>query len=481
MIRIARALPSLFLFFFTSCLVGPGFVPPQQDLPEMWINGVSAGEEKERQPISGTWWQGFNDPILSQLIEEALSSSLDLQQAVERVREARASWSAERANLFPQLGISTSYRRSNGLSSASSASGIGSSSGPRDFYQSGFDASWEIDVFGGRRRAVEAAQAEINSAEAAQQNALVSLTGDLAANYVQLRAYQEELVVAEKNLEAQVKSVELSRQRYESGFVSYLDVANAQAQVASLQAVIPQLQSSIEQTKYAISVLLGKPPSAHLVVLNEVKPVPVSSVVPSDLPSDVLRKRPDIKVAEAQFHAAIARIGVARADLFPKFSLTATAGLASSDLHNLTSSGNRLWSIVPEVSYPIFDAGQRRALEEVAQSRAAQSLIDYERIILEVLKEVESTLVAYNTELERKVHLEEAVSANRVAVNLATQLYSEGQTDFLNVLSAKRQLYVAEDALSRSKGTISLNLIALYKALGGGWDVEVPQRTSTRW
>lgn len=445
-------------------MVGPNFKPPKTSVPSLWIG---TGGQKTGVVDLVNWWTQFNDPNLTSLIDRAVASNLNLKQAQSRVRQARAARLIVSAGLWPTLDATGSYSRSQTAGSAKT------SPVRRNLWQSGLDAVWELDVFGGIRRNVEAADADIRAAVEDQRDVLVTLVGEVALNYIQLRGFQQEIVIAQGNLIAQQHTAELTRQRFTSGLVSALDVANADAQVGTTASQIPTLEVSVQQTIYSLSVLLGRDPAALLAELSPVSTIPVTPPdLPAELPSDLLRRRPDIRRAEAQIHAATARIGVATADLFPKFNLISSAGYQSKTLSTLINSRNSLWSFGPSVDWQIFNAGSVRANIEVQKALTEQATLAYQNAVLTALQDVENALIAYSKEQQRNKALQETVTANRKAVDLSTQLYTQGQTEFLNVLDAQRRLYVSEDTLVQSTEALSANLVALYKALGGGWEEE---------
>jgi NodT family efflux transporter outer membrane factor (OMF) lipoprotein len=411
------------------------------------------------------------------LVTRAIAANLDLRQAQARVRQARAARGVVAAGLWPSLDASGSYRRSygggvaSGVTGGSSTSSSGTSPGSSDLFQVGLDAAWELDIFGGVRRNVEAADADVQAAEEDRRSVLVSLVAEVGSSYIDLRGLQQQLVIARQNLQAQQHTAEITRKRHEAGFANGLDVANASAQVATTASLIPLLESSARAAIYSLSILLGSEPAALVQELTATAPIPLTPPqVPVGLPSDLLRHRPDIRRAEAQLHAATARIGAATADLFPKFSLFGSLGLSSNNLGSLTDWGNRFWSFGPTMTWSVFDAGRVRSTIEVQDALQEQSFLTYQQTVLTALKEVETALVAYSKEQEHGRYLAEAVTNDRKAVELAMQLYIAGRTDFLNVLSAQRAQFLAEDALVQSNRDLSTNLIALYKALGGGWE-----------
>jgi NodT family efflux transporter outer membrane factor (OMF) lipoprotein len=407
-------------------------------------------------------------------VEKAIVANLDLRQAQARVRQARAARGVAAAGLWPTLDASANYSRIYG--STSKASG-GSSTlpetgqGTRDLFQVGLDAAWELDIFGGVRRNIEAAEADLQAAVEDRRDVLVSLVAEVGSNYLNLRGFQQQLAIARKNLQTQQHTAEITRKRYEAGFANGLDVANASAQVATTASQIPVLESSARAAIYSLSILLGSEPAVLVKELSTEAPIPLTPPeVPVGLPSDLLRRRPDIRRAEAQLHAATARIGVATAELFPRFSLSGNFGLASKTLSSLTDWGGRFWSVGSAANWPVFDASRIRWNIEIQNALQEQTLAAYQKTVLTALQDVETALVAYSKEQERKQSLSAAVTSNRKAVDLAMQLYVAGRTDFLNVLNAQRSLYISEDALVQSIRNQGTDLIALYKALGGGWE-----------
>jgi multidrug efflux system outer membrane protein len=462
---------SLYLLTVTGCLVGPDFKPPQTQVPAAWIDTATA------QPPSGPlqdlvhWWTAFNDPMLSSLVERAIQSNLDLKLAQARIRQARAARNVAAAGLGPTVNAGGNYVRS--------ASGVQTAAGSKNLtsslYRTGLDAAWELDIFGGVRRSVEAADASVQAAVEDRRDVLVTLAAEVALNYTDLRSFQQQIAIAQENLKAQRHTAEITRLRYEAGFVGALDVANANAQVASTASQIPLLEAFTRQTIYSLSILLGREPSALLQELTPAAAIPAAApAAPAGVPADLLRRRPDIRRAEAQIHADTAQIGVATADLFPKFTLSGSMGFQSNQFSSWLDWVNRFWSFGPAASWEIFASGAIRANIELQKAVQEQSLITYQQTVLTALQDVENALISSTKEAQRREALAEAVDANRKAVQYSIQLYTQGQVDFLNVLDAQRSLYVSEQALVQSTHDISTDLVALYKALGGGW-TEEPQ------
>ena len=472
-------LPCL-IFLLAGCAVGPDFRPPGTLVPPAWV-GESPSPSAEisiavSEPAEvARWWEKFQDPLLTSLVERAAASNLDLRLAEARIREARAVRGAGAASLWPTVDSFAGYSRS-GTGDTAAGAGISggrgaSGSWETDFFRAGLDAAWELDFFGGIRRGIEALDADLQTAVEDLRDVTVLLAAEVALNYLTLRSLQRQIAIARENLESQTRTAEITRQRFEAGFVSGLDVANARAQTAGTASAIPVLESQVREAIHTLSVLLGSEPNALREELEIEGPIaPVPPRVPIGLPSDLLRRRPDIRRSEARIHAATARIGVAVADLFPRFTLTGSLSFSGDTLGSMADWGGRAWSVGPGMQWLIFDAGRIRWNIEARKAIEEQTLLAYEQTVLTALREVESALVAYAKEQEHHQLLEEAVLQNRRAVGLAKELYSAGQTDFLNVLSAQGNLFLSEEALVRSTRTLSLNLVTLYKALGGGWE-----------
>ena len=477
--RLNHVLALMFLLciiMVAACAVGPGFKSPDMPVPAEWAGPPPLPAVTPAEKDLANWWTVFDDKMMQSLIQQAVESNLDLKLAEARVRQARAARGVAGSFLGPTVDAKASYQRSE--ASVSPTTSTGRSTGDTvsvttDQYFAGFDAAWELDIFGGVRRGIEAADADLRATMEARRDVLVTLTAEVARNYIDLRAFQERISIARQNLEAQKHSAKLTRQRFEGGFASGLDVANAEAQVATTAALIPSLEASARQTIYNLSVLLGREPAALVQELAPELAVPIAPPsAPLGVPSELLRRRPDIRQAEAAVHAATARIGVAVADLYPRFMITGSVGVRSSELGSWLDWSSRLWNIGPSVSWRVFDMGRVRS--DIAQREALQeqTLITFQKTVLTALQEVEDALISLDKEQERRKALADAVAFNRKAVDLSIKLYTEGQTDFLNVLQAQRSLFITEEALAQSTRTLSTNLVALYKALGGGWDMD---------
>jgi outer membrane protein, multidrug efflux system len=464
---------ALLAFAAGGCAVGPNYQRPAVTTPARWSEPMAGGETNAPVSLTG-WWKNFNDPELDSLIDRAVQSNLDLHIARARVQEARARYGIAAANLWPSADVSGSYART-GTSHHQPV--LGSLPIPpgvpfeNDVYQAGFDASWEIDVFGGKRRATEAARDEVAAFEYGRRAALITLLGDVARNYIDVRGYQRQLAITKANIQAQAQALAITRDRFTNGLTSDLDVQQAATLLASTKAEVPTLETSLQASIHRLGVLLGQPPGTLLAELSKTAPIPAAPPkVPVGLPSELLLRRPDVQQAERQLAAATASIGVARADLFPKFYLTGLGGFESVSASDWFTAGSRFWSVGPTVQWRIFDAGRIRARVKVQNARQEQALAAYEKTVLSAFEDVENGLVAYANEQLRRQSLESAVTSSRQSLALANKLYANGLTGFVNVLEAERALYQAQDALVQSDRTVSTDVVALYKSLGGGWE-----------
>jgi multidrug efflux system outer membrane protein len=410
-----------------------------------------------------TWWKTLDDPVLTNLVEKAVSGNLDLKSARSRVREARARRGISEAGLFPTVDAAASATK-NRLSE------VRYGGDDYSLYAAGFDAGWEIDVFGGIRRSIEAATANLEAEKASLRDVMVSLLSEVALNYLDVRTIQLGIEVAVHNLEAQERSYRLALSRYEAGLTNELSVQQAKYNMESTRSKIPLLRTALAGAMNRLSVLLGLQPGALNGQLKEHAPIPVPPLkVAVGVPAEALRRRPDIRRAERQLAAQTAQVGVATADLYPKFSLVGSIGLESLSLGDVFSASGLAYLIGPSVTWPVFDAGAIRSNIRVQTERQKQALIQYEYAILTALEEVENALVAYAEEQNRMKALEASTRAAKRAVLLSESQYKAGLTDFTNVLDAQRSLLSFQEQLAQSKGKVTSNLVRLYKALGGGW------------
>ena len=459
----------LAVLMVSGCMVGPNYHTPQPHVPAAWTGVTEASTDRTSITTSQTadlvqWWQQFNDPTLTMLVEGALKVNLDLQLAEARLRQARATRGVAIGGLLPTFTVSGTYQRFH-------TAGVATGDHSQNLYKAGLDAVWELDVFGGYRRNIESTNANIEATIEGIRDVQVSLIAEVALNYIELRGYQQEIVIAQNNLKAQQHTAEITHRLLNVGFANALDAANADANVATTESQIPVFEASAQQSIYALSVLLARPPGDLLEQLSPTASLPdVPAQVPTGLPSELVRRRPDIRQAEAQLHASTAQIGVAVANLFPKFSLTGTLSWQSNLLRAWWTEASRSFGIGPSVSWPIFQGGAIVSNIHVQEALRDQTFITYQKTVLAALQEVENALIAFDKEQQHYKSLNNAVVSNRKAVDLSLQLYTAGQNDFLNVLNAQRSLYASEDAWVQSELRIATDLIALYKALGGGWE-----------
>jgi outer membrane protein, multidrug efflux system len=477
--RARILIPAALVLLAGGCTVGPDYHPPSVKVPAQWGEPLTGGTTNQADRV-GAWWKSFHDPELDSLIARAVVTNLDLRIAEARVRQARAQQGFAQAGYWPTVNASGSYSRQK---QSENQPIIGSipfpSSVPfeNNVYQAGFDASWEIDLFGGKHRAVEAATAQLAAVEYGRRDVLVTLLSEVARNYVQTRGAQRELAILQNQIKAQEETVAITHSRLDHGAATDLDLQRALALLASIQSQAPAIETAIQSSVHRLGVLLAQTPDALREELSATAPIPAPPPeVPVGLPSDLLLRRPDVLRAERQLASETARIGQVKADLFPKFFLTGSAGLASVSTSDFFSPGSTLWSIGPTVQWRVFDAGRVRASIRAQTAVQDQASLTYAQIVLTSLEDVENALVAYAKEQEHRRLLERAVTANQKAADLANQLYTKGLGNYLNLLDAQRSLYVSQDELVRSERAVTLNLIALYKALGGGWETDKPQQ-----
>jgi NodT family efflux transporter outer membrane factor (OMF) lipoprotein len=456
----------LLITIISGCVtVGPDYVRPDITVYNNWNTQHKSDQnnkELDAQTLAA-WWSVLGDPKLSGLIERAAKDNLDLKKAQARVREARTRRGVAKAAFFPTLDATGSASRSK----SSEDTGSGSTS---DLYAVGFDAAWELDIFGGVRRSVEAAQANLEASEEDRRDVLVSLLAEVALNYVDVRTYQARLAVAEANLKSQEETHQLTVWRYQAGLSDELAVQQARFNLENTRSKIPTLRTGLEGAINRIAVLLGEQPGKVHGELKNQEPIPVTLLnVAVGVPADVMRRRPDVRKAERDLASQTAKVGVATADLYPKFKLSGTIGFDALSIGNLFLSGSGTYGFGPSISLPIFAGGATRQNIEVQSALQEQYLIAYETAVLNALEEVENSLVAFAEEQSRRQSLFDATTAAKQADELAKTKYHAGLTDFSSVLDAERSLLSFEDELAQSEGKVTANLIRLYKALGGGW------------
>jgi len=474
-VRCRRLFVVIVALVLASCAVGPDYKPPDPVLPPGWEE-LSSGVTQSPSDLT-TWWTLFGDPVLNDLVRDAAAGNLPLRESVARVDEARARYGVAHAGLFPQLDTN-----------GSATHNLDSQNGPffgGDEYNDlivGVAASWELDVFGRVRRSVESAGAAEEAAEDDQRNVQIVLAANVADSYVTVRTLQQRLAVARANLASQEQIFDLTKVRFEMGISSGLDVAQAEQVLASTRTLIPPLELAQTEEINRLSVLLGQQPGALRDRLASSAPIPrPPDEMAIGLPVNLLRQRPDIRRAERELAAATAQIGVAVADLYPRFTLLGSFGFESTKVEDWIEGPSRAFSVGPKVIWNVFDAGRLRSIVHANEAVTAQALARYEQQLLVALQEVENALAAFGRTREERVAVEEAVTASSESLDLATLLYKDGIVDFQNVLDAQRTLLDFEERLAITDGNVVNSLVRLYLALGGGWDPANITPASVSW
>ena len=459
---------SLLILVLTGCAaVGPDYKAPDPNAPDHWRNADDNRESSQQQDLQqlAEWWKIFNDPTLNELIDMAVKENRDLKKARAAVREARAARGSSQAGYFPTVDGSGSASRS--TSSENNGSGE-----TNDLFSVGFDASWELDVFGGVRRSVEAAEADLGAAGADLEDVMASLTAETGTNYIEVRSYQARLDVAENSLKSLAETADLTKARFQAGLDDELAVLQANYNLEDAASTIPTLKTGLEGALNRLAVLTGKKPGALHEMLKEPRPIPTPPPVASICaPAEALRRRPDVRKAERELAAQTARIGEAEAELYPKFKLNGSISLDALKAYKLFTAESLASSYGPSISWNIFDGGAIRRNIEIQTAKQEQYLMDYETTVLEALEEVENALTAYAQEQARRERLNRASELAGQAEDLAQKQYQAGLKEFSSVLEAQRQLLTYRDELAQSDASIASDLITLYKALGGGWDL----------
>lgn len=511
--RRFAAAPGLALAgLLAGCAVGPKFVPPTPQVPEHWSARASSPPPdvpalppdssatspppaapsspgsppsslaSEQSAPPSAWWDVFNDPMLTSLVERGRRSNLDLRLAVLRIEESRAQRDITATGSWPTLAADASFSRQR-LSETTPTGSLFSSVGnirlpggggisipnPYSQYQLSADASWEIDLFGRIRRAVEAADAGVQVSVEDQRAVLVSVLADVAQNYIELRGAQSRLVIARDNLATIDELLELTRQRRAAGVTTYIDVSNALAQASATRAELPAIELQITQNVNQLSQLLGREPEALRAELDSAAPVPpIPPQVLIGLPADLARRRPDIREAEAGLHNAIAQSGVAVADLYPRLTLAGSGGFQSETAGKLLEWSSLFGSIGPGLQLPVFDRGRWKTLH-LYDVRSQEAALNYQHTVLNALHEVENAVAAFGADQQRRAWLEATVAQDRESLTLSRQRYESGLANFIEVLDAERTWQQNQLSLADSTTAVGTDLVRLYRALGGGW------------
>lgn len=460
-----------------ACAHAPAYSPPSQPTPSAYAEPATSGDAGDLS----AWWRGFNDPVLDRLVDRALAGNLDLQAAASRIREARAGETVAGARGLPQAQANASASRNhisaNAIPTPPGTGGGGGGGGlfgipgsSFDQFKLGFDASWELDLFGAARHGVEAAGARTQAQEWNARDLRVSLSAEVARAYLQLRSLQAREAIARAELERQTKAEGIVRSRVQSGFVTHLDLDQQAVLTRQAAAAIAPLQGQEREQIHALGVLLGQPPEALIAELAPPAAPPAQPASPPPgLPSELLRRRPDIRMAERQAAAATADIGVATADLYPRISLTASPALVSTSLSNLVDWSSRNYSFGAGLVWPLFEGGRLKAQLAQANERQVQAVVAYRKAVLDALKEVEDALARLDADKARRAELEAAAAQARAARAIALDQYQGGIATYAGVLTAEQALDTVDDQLAQARAAEAQDLVALYKALGGGW------------
>ncbi len=463
-----------------GCAVGPDYVAPELDAPERWQSDAG----REATPDLTGWWHVLADPTLDELVELALANNLDVAKALARLREVRARRLSVRGELAPAMDARAGYSRQrtsqaigsfdNGDTDPGNDGQAVGFSPERDIYSTGFDASWELDIFGGRRRALEQAGAEAGAAGADLAEVRASLVAELVTNYVEMRSLEQRIEIARANVAVQADTRDLAEARYRAGLTGELELQQATYSLADTRSRIPDLERSLVEARNRIAVLTGAAPGERDELLGRgTGEVPVAPAeVAVGLPVDLLRRRPDVARAERNLAAATAAVGVATADLYPKLSLTGSFGFSAVDLADIGSAASRTFDLGPSLRWRVLDFGRIRNEIAARSAAVAPALADYEAPVLAALEETENAVAAWSREQAKREHLAEGAAAARLAEQLATTQYVSGVVDFQQVLEAQRALRGFEDSLAASEATVTTRLVAVYKALGGGFAPE---------
>lgn len=469
--KLRRQAGSLLLAtaLINGCAVGPDYESPAVDPPAHFVQSAAAAFSDREVEIS--WWKTFNDAQLNSLVERSLANNYEIQAAQANLREARALYLESGLNLAPTITSRASYTESKrSIGSMNNRAFV-----PRELklYSTGFDAFWELDFFGRVRRSVEASSDEVDAQEASLRDVSVSLIAEVAQNYFQLRGLQQQLQVAEQNIAIQAQTLLLTQVRADNGRGTQLDVARAQAQLDGTRASVPSLTAAIHKAMHRLSVLCGQMPGELIGQLSVAAPLSKTpDIVAIGNPAELLRRRPDIRIAERDLAAATARIGVATADLFPRVTFVGNISLEAMTLSGLGAAGSEAYSVGPRISWPALDLGRIYARIKAADARAEASLANYEQTVLNALEETENALISYSQERNRRNLLASAAQASEQAMQLANLRYREGVADFLTVLDSEARLRQDQVLLAQSETATATALTAVYKALGGGWQTD---------
>ena len=465
----------------TACTVGPDYEPPLLETPDAWNASMRADIERADEEALANWWTLIGDPVLNSLVEEAVTGNLDLQAAIARIDEAQAIRGQARGLRKPEVVLGAEVA---GQKVTETGLFPPPASNPSEVYDVGVGAGWELDVFGRLQRAVESAEAGYQATVEDYRNVRVILVGEVAGEYVDFRTLMARIRVAEQNVERQAQSLDLAERRFNAGVVSRLDVTQATSNLASTESLIPALESEVAVSRNRLTLLLGKYPGELDEVLAAAVDPPTLEVLPdTGLPRNLLRRRPDVRRQERLLAAQTARIGVAQADLYPRFNLLGFLGLSTITFGDLADGDSGTWRLGLPVTWNIFSGGRLRARVAQEEARTRAALLAYQETVLAAVTEVETTIASAAKLYEFRTTLQRALAATRESAVLVQKQYEAGVLDFQRVIDVERTLLLQEDQLAVVNGDLVNSLVRLYRALGGGWSPEgdpllVPPSTS---
>jgi len=461
---------ALLLLALAGCAVGPDYAPPGFALPTNWANAPAEARASSPSASLDAWWRNFADPRLNQLMEEAVAGNQNVASAKAKIREARAMRRETAGALAPSLTGSASASESGGAQGAASGASTAAASSASSSFQAGLDASWDLDLFGGKSRDLEAAVYGEQATEEDLNAALLTLVGDVGAYYAEARGDQARVALARRTGASERRTADLTRAKFEAGKASAADVAKADAVAASTAADIPTYEADYAEAVHRLSVLTGRAPGALIDTMKSAGAIPSArKPLPTGVPADVLRRRPDVRAAERRVAQATGKIGVAEAALYPDLSLSGSLSTAATRPGDLLRASSISWSYGPSLSLPIFDGGKLAAERDAAEAQRDEYLVAWRTSVLTALEDVENALVSLSKERVRAQALAKSVEGYSKATELSRDQYEAGKSSFLDVLDAERSLYSAEDLLIQSRVAIAKDYVALAKALGGGW------------
>lgn len=461
--------PVFILSLFAACAVGPDYRRPEMETGSRWAGPTPIDAV---EPDLAQWWRSFEDSTLNRLVEKAVSQNLDIRQAAARVKEARALRAVAAGGFYPSVDATGSVTRRRQSENGTLPIGrIPDLERDQTIYDAGFDALWEIDLFGRTQRAVEAADARLNETAELRRDTVLSVVAEVARSYVALRGAQNELTALEKAVGNARQTVDLVRRQFDAGEVAAAQIAQADAELKALEAELPALEAEVRTNALAIGVLLGDLPETELALIDVLPPYFDLAPLPVGARADLLRRRPDVRAAERRLAAATADIGVATAELFPRLSISAAGGFQSLSTGDLFTASSQTWSIAPLISWRIFEGGRIRAQIRANEALAEQAAVGYEKAVLEALSDAERALMRYHLGLDSVERQVLAVAAAQRNHEFAKTRYRAGDANLLELLDAERTLRDAEAAYARTHTRAATDLVSLFKALGGGWQV----------